>query len=73
MLNEAEAKLNDEGVELWLAALTPEVLALVQHSPLGERLGRARMFFTVAQAVEHYLSARAGGSETARAGGAKAV
>jgi high affinity sulfate transporter 1 len=73
MLNEAEAKLNDEGIELWLAALTPEVLALVQHSPLGERLGRARMFFTVAQAVDHYLSAHAGGSETAGANGAKAV
>lgn len=56
MLNEAEAKLNDEGIELWLAALTPEALGLVQHSPLGERLGRQRMFFTVPQAVEHYLT-----------------
>jgi SulP family sulfate permease len=39
---------------LWLAALSPEALALVQGSPLGARLGRERMFFTVAQAVEHY-------------------
>jgi sulfate permease, SulP family len=72
MLNEAEAKLNDEGIELWLAALTPEALALVQRSPLGERLGRPRMFFTVAQAVEHYLSARTG-DHRARASTANAV
>jgi SulP family sulfate permease len=54
MLGEAEAKLGQEGVVLWLAALSPEALALVQGSPLGARLGRERMFFTVAQAVEHY-------------------
>jgi len=54
MLSEAEAKLRDEGVELWLAALGAEALPLVQASPLGARLGRDRMFFTVAQAVEHF-------------------
>jgi len=54
MLAEAEAKLGQEGFVLWLAALSPEALALVQGSPLGARLGRERMFFTVAQAVEHY-------------------
>ena len=54
MLGEAEAKLGQEGFVLWLAALSPEALALVQGSPLGARLGRERMFFTVAQAVEHY-------------------
>jgi hypothetical protein len=36
---------------LWLAALTPGVLRIVQQSPLGERLGRQRMFFTVEAAV----------------------
>jgi MFS superfamily sulfate permease-like transporter len=54
MLGEAEEKLRDEGVTLWLAALAPEALRIVQESPLGERLGRERMFFTVAQAVERY-------------------
>jgi sulfate permease, SulP family len=56
MLAEAEAKLRREGAELWLAALSPEVLPLVQGSPLGDRLGRERMFFTVKDAVERYLA-----------------
>jgi hypothetical protein len=30
------------------------VLAVVQRSGLGERLGRERMFFTLEQAVEKY-------------------
>jgi MFS superfamily sulfate permease-like transporter len=58
LLNDADARLKDEGVELWLAALTPEALSLIQRSPLGERLGRERMFFTVPQAVDHYTSVR---------------
>jgi len=56
MLAEAEAKLRGEGAELWLAALSPEALPLVQASPLGARLGRERMFFTVPQAVERYIA-----------------
>ncbi len=56
MLAEGEAKLRAEGVELWLAALSAEALPLVQGSPLGERLGRERMFFTVPQAVERFLA-----------------
>jgi len=56
MLGEAEAKLRAEGVALWLAALSPEALQLVQGSPLGELLGRERMFFTVAQAVDRYAA-----------------
>jgi len=55
MLGEAEAKLREEGFVLWLAALSPEALQLVQGSPLGPHLGRERMFFTVQQAVERYL------------------
>ena len=58
MLAEAELRLRDDGVELWLAALGPESLPLVQGSPLGARLGRERMFFTVPQAVERYLARR---------------
>jgi high affinity sulfate transporter 1 len=55
MLGEAEAKLREEGVTLWLAALSPEALAVVQGSPLGALLGRERMFFTVPQAVGRYV------------------
>jgi sulfate permease, SulP family len=56
MLGEAELKLREEGVELWLAALSPEALQLVKVSSLGARLGRARMFFTVPHAVDRYIT-----------------
>ena len=51
MLDEAEKSLRAQGVELWLAALNPEALELVRRSGLAERLGRARMHFTVEDAV----------------------
>jgi high affinity sulfate transporter 1 len=51
MLVEAEAQLREKGVELWLAALNPEALEMVRRTPLAERLGRARMFFTVENGV----------------------
>jgi sulfate permease, SulP family len=35
-------------------ALNPEVLRVVQHSPLWAQLGRERMFFNLEQAVEKY-------------------
>ncbi|QSA97832.1 SulP family inorganic anion transporter [Methylococcus sp. EFPC2] len=56
MLCDAEAKLREEGTELWLAALSPESWQLIQGSPLHEVLGNERLFFTVPQAVEHYLA-----------------
>jgi sulfate permease, SulP family len=54
MLIEAEEKLRRQGVTLWMASLTPEVLKVVQQSPLGRTLGRDRMFFNVQAAVQHY-------------------
>jgi MFS superfamily sulfate permease-like transporter len=54
MLVEAEEKLRSEGTELWLAALNPEVMELVQRTPLAERLGRERMYFTVPQAARAF-------------------
>jgi SulP family sulfate permease len=51
MLDEGEKRHRDNGIELWLAALNPSVLAMVQRSELGQRLGRERMFFTVEKAV----------------------
>ena len=58
MLVEGEAKLRSEGVELWLAALNPEVLAVVQRSALGEALGRERMFHNLEAAVQRFTSER---------------
>jgi sulfate permease, SulP family len=54
MLIEAEERLRTHGITLWLASLTPQVLKTVQQSPLGETLGRARMFFNLHSAVAHY-------------------
>lgn len=58
MLVEAEARLRQEGTEVWLAALNPEALELVKRTPLAERLGRERMFFTVEQAVDAFIARR---------------
>jgi anti-anti-sigma regulatory factor len=54
MLIEGEERLRQEGIALWLAALNPEALGVVQRSSLGETLGRERMFFNVDAAVAKY-------------------
>ena len=54
MLVEAEQRLGERGVSLWLAALSPEALGLLRRTPLAERLGRERMYFTVEAAVEAF-------------------
>ena len=59
MLIEGERRLRELGVSLWLVGLNPEVLAMVQRSPLGEVLGRERMHFTLEVAVGKYLASRA--------------
>jgi sulfate permease, SulP family len=51
MLSDLESSLERGGCQLRLAALNPQALTVVQRTPLGERLGRSRMFFTVQQAV----------------------
>jgi sulfate permease, SulP family len=54
MLTEAEERLRDERIALWLAALNPEVFAVVRRSKLGETLGRERMFFSLETVVERF-------------------
>lgn len=53
-LAEGEERVGQEGMELWLAELSPEALPQVQRSELGRVLGRERMHFTVALAVEAF-------------------
>jgi high affinity sulfate transporter 1 len=50
-LIEADDQLQARGVSLWLVGLNPEALDVVRRSPLGERLGRERMFFNLDGAV----------------------
>jgi high affinity sulfate transporter 1 len=56
MLIEGEERLRERGGMLWLAALNPEVLTMVQRSSLGETLGRERLLFNLSIAVERYLA-----------------
>jgi len=58
MLTDAEERLRNAGTILWLARLSTAALDVVNRSPLGERLGRERMFFNVHGAVEAYLARR---------------
>jgi sulfate permease, SulP family len=63
MLIEAEEKLRHQGITLWLSSLNPAALKVVQQSSLGERLGRARMFFNVQTAVRYYEQMLTGSSK----------
>jgi anti-anti-sigma factor len=54
MLEAAEEKMRREGVVLWLTALNPSVLDVVERSGLAATLGRERMFFKLQTAVETY-------------------
>jgi len=54
MLTEAEQNLRARGVTLWLAAVNPDLLKIIERSPLGAALGHERMFFNLAKAVEKY-------------------
>ena len=51
LLAEDERRLRERGISLWLTGLTPNVLEMVQRSPLGETLGRERMHFDLEEAV----------------------
>ena len=68
MLTEAEERLRRDGIALWLAALNPNVLAMVNRSRLGQTLGRERMFFNIQAAVQKWEAMREGreGSERER-------
>jgi SulP family sulfate permease len=57
MLTDAEEKLRQSGITLWLAALNPEALDVIRRTPLEKVLGRSRMFFNVEQAVAAWREA----------------
>jgi high affinity sulfate transporter 1 len=51
---EADAEFARRGIELWLAALTPDALAQVRRTPLAESLGERRLFASLHTAVANY-------------------
>ncbi|WP_205746286.1 SulP family inorganic anion transporter [Dyella amyloliquefaciens] len=52
---EAEEKQRLAGTELWLAGISPGVLATVRKSSLYDALGEQRMFYTVADAFTAWM------------------
>ncbi|MFN2181408.1 MAG: SulP family inorganic anion transporter [Candidatus Promineifilaceae bacterium] len=60
-LKEFEEQLRSAGIELWLAALNPEALYMVRHSPLGKRLGDERIFKSLEEAVATYSQSHESG------------
>ena len=52
----AEKRQRGRGVSLWLVGLDPEVLVMVQRSPLGKVLGREAMHFNLDVAIAKYLA-----------------
>lgn len=54
MLTEARENLDERGVDLWLAALNPDLLKMIERSSLGGILGHGRMFFNLSKALEAY-------------------
>jgi high affinity sulfate transporter 1 len=56
MLAEAEERLREKGIMLWLVAMNVQVYLMVKGSPLGEVLGEERMILNRQTAVEKYLS-----------------
>ncbi|HUL40831.1 MAG TPA: SulP family inorganic anion transporter [Burkholderiales bacterium] len=61
MLTEAEQRMRDRGISLWLVGLNPGVLEMVQRSPLSGILGRDRMIFNLEQAVAKHQASLAQG------------
>lgn len=59
MFIEAEKRLAAAGIQLWLVGLNPQVLAVIQRSPLHETLGRDRLLFNLESAIDHYQATMA--------------
>jgi SulP family sulfate permease len=59
-LIEAEKRQREAGVQIVLCGLTPAVLDMVRRSPLGETLGRERLFFNLEMAVAQYATRNEG-------------
>jgi SulP family sulfate permease len=56
MLTEGEERFREQGIELWLVGLNPEVLRMVKLSSLGDKLGSQRLVHNLHSAVDQYLS-----------------
>jgi MFS superfamily sulfate permease-like transporter len=55
MFAQVAKRQSQHGIQLWLIGMSPEVLAIVQRSPLGQMLRREGMHFNLEIAVARYL------------------
>lgn len=55
MMTAGEKRQRERGVKLWLVGMNPQVLDMIQRSPLGEALGHDAMHFNLEIAVAKYL------------------
>jgi len=53
---EAEKRLTERGISVWLVGLAPAVLQVVRRSTLGTTLGQDGLHFNLEMAVERYLA-----------------
>ena len=58
-MSEGLARLRDEGIEVWLAGLNPDVLQYVRASGLVDEVGEARMFRDAREALDRFLASDA--------------
>jgi high affinity sulfate transporter 1 len=63
-LMEGERRATEAGTIFWLAGLNPNVLEMVRHAGLDQRLGRERMLFNARAAIERYQAMQAAGAAT---------
>jgi high affinity sulfate transporter 1 len=63
MMIEGDRRYAAEGVEVWLAALNPNVRQYVRSSGLADRLGDERLFMNARAAVRRYLEGNAGAGQ----------
>jgi anti-anti-sigma factor len=54
---EGRRRLEDDGVEVWLAGLNPDVLQHVRASGLADEVGATRMFRDAREALDRYIAA----------------
>jgi len=57
MLIDAEKNQRERGVALWLAAVNPDMLKVIERSPLGTTMAQGRIFKNLHKALEAWQSA----------------
>ena len=54
MLIDGDQRMQERGIELWVAALNPGVLEVARDSGLADQLGKDRLLFNARQVIERY-------------------